>query len=115
MTRPVDPEILTSLRDANKSKDVRLRSLLEAPGVEVLMGGSGIPGDLHRIYQVRHEIAKHFGRDSPDWPRFVAVLRERQSGPSIRLVTVSAGDRGLLAVLDGESFEVLAELGPGET
>lgn len=43
MTRPVDPEILASLRDANKSKAVLLRSLLEAPGVEVLMGGSGIP------------------------------------------------------------------------
>jgi hypothetical protein len=86
---------------------------LEAQDVELNVGGAGIAGDLRRIYEIRHEIVKSDGRDSEDWRRLVAVLRSREHGPTIRLVSARAGDRRVMAVLDGDSLVVLAELCAG--
>ena len=112
MTQAVEQSLMSSIERANLHRRPRLLELLNVPGVEVRLGGSGIAGDLRRIYEVRHEIAKSTGHDSQRWREFVAVLRRREHGPPIRLLTVRAGEREVLAVLDGVSFEVLAELGP---
>jgi hypothetical protein len=113
MTNTPEHRALMAIQEANRDNGSLLVALLAKPDAEVQLGGAGVAGDLRRIYEIRHRIAASNGKDSEDWRRLVAVLRDREGGPAIRLVTARAGEERVLAVLDGLSLELLAELDIG--
>ncbi|MCK6520403.1 hypothetical protein L6R49_03080 [Myxococcota bacterium] len=113
MTKTNDAESLQRVQRACADAQTPLAALLSDPAVEVQIGGAGVAGALRRIYEVRRALAARDGRDSAQWRTFVEVLGQREEGPAIRLLTARARGRAILAMLDAETFEVLATLGPG--